>query len=469
MKIPEELYNHIISGNCVLFIGAGVSMEAEAPSAQEIVRELSEQYLQGQHEGEPLSRVAAYVETKPGLGKRSIVNYLVNRLSHLKPSRAHLLIPKFNWAAIYTTNYDTLIEEAYEKSVKGRGRCKPIISSSDLVVDMSDKPRCISVYKLHGCISRPSSLVISEDDYYSASDNRKAIYQSLETHKYRNVFLFIGYSFSDFDLSRIWFDVLKELGKLSQWAYALWPKCSEVQRMTWRARNVELIDMRFDKFMDELNSISHRKEKKKEREVSISNTAIAELVKALLSTIGAKDPSLKEHSLRVQNLALMISKELDITIHERSLIKTAALLHDIGLIAVPDSVFKKPGKLSLSEWEILKGHSMVGEQLFSSISSLKGVANIVRCHHEQFDGTGYPDGLAGENIPLPARIIAVADCLDALMSERPYRSAYTLEEAIAEIDVRPGIQFDPRVVKALKSLYGHNKLKGLWGSGNAAQ
>jgi hypothetical protein len=462
MKIPEELYNHIISGNCVLFIGAGVSMEARAPSAQEIVRELSEQYLQGQHQGEPLSRVAAYIETKPGLGKRSIVNYLVNRLSHLKPSGAHLLIPKFNWAAIYTTNYDTLIEEAYEKSTKGRVKCKPIISSSDLMVDMSDKPRCILVYKLHGCISRPSSLVIAEDDYYSASDNRKAIYQSLETHKYRNVFLFSGYSFSDFDLSQIWFDVLKELGKLSQWAYALWPKCSEVQRMTWRARNVDLIDMRFDKFMDELNSISHRKEKRKEREVSISNTAVAELAKALLSTIGAKDPSLKEHSLRVQNLALMISKELAIAVRERQLVGTAALLHDIGFIAIPDDVSKKSGALSSSEWEILKGHSMVGEQLLSSIPSLKGIANIVRCHHERFDGTGFPDGLAGENIPLPARIIAIADFFDALMSERPYRRAYTLEVAIAEVNQNLGTQFDPGVVKALKSLYSRNKLKGLW-------
>ena len=199
MKIPEELYDYINSGNCVLFVGAGASIEAGAPSAQEMTRELSKKYLRGKHQEEPLSKVASYIETKPGLGRRLVVDYLINRLSPLKPSKAHLLLPKFRWTAIYTTNYDTLIEQAYEKvGVK----CKPIISSCDLVIDLINYYNYVLLYKPHGCISRPAvnetPIIITEDDYYSVANNRKAIYRQLEAHKYKSIFLFIGYSFSDF-------------------------------------------------------------------------------------------------------------------------------------------------------------------------------------------------------------------------------------------------------------------------------
>ncbi len=302
-------------------------------------------------------------------------------------------------------------------------------------------------------------MVITEDDYYSASDKRKAIYRQLEVHKYRSVFLFIGYSFSDFDLSKIWFDVLREMGKFSQWAYALWPNHSEVQMLTWRAKKVELIDMRFGEFMTELSSISL--EEGREREFSISDTAIAEVVKAMVAIINAKDPIVMEHGPRIQKLALMISEEMGIPIYERQLIETAALLRDIGSIAVPDSILRKTSALSSSEWEILKGHPIVGEQLLSSIPGLKNIANIVRSLHERFDGKGYPDGLTGEHIPQPARIIVVASCLDALMSKRWYRPAFDLKEAIVEIKKNSDTEFDPTVVCALKRLYSQNKLVGL--------
>jgi len=464
MKIPEELYNYIISGNCVLFAGAGASMEAGAPSAQEIAQELSEKYLIGQHKEEPLSRVAAYIEAKPGLGRRIVVDYLINRLMHLKPSKAHLLLPMFNWAAIYTTNYDTLIELTYEIVKETRPKCKPVISSCDLMADMTDESNCVLLYKPHGCISRPSSsetpLVITEDDYYSAADNRKVIYRQLELHKYRSVFLFIGYSFSDFNLSQIWSEVSKELGKFSQWAYALWPDCSEVQRLMWRARYVELIDARFGEFMTELSSISFEEQKK--REFSISNIALAELIKVLLFVIEAKDPFTKEHSLRVQKLTLMIAEEMAIPIQERQLLEIAALLHDVGYVTIPDSIIGKSGALLQSEFEIIRRHTIFGEKLLSSVQSLKSIAQIVRSHHELFNGQGYPDGLAGENIPQLARIIAVADNLDALMSNRPYRRSYKLEIAVAVINKDSGIRFDPTVVSALNRLYRHNKLTGFW-------
>ena len=411
MKIPEELYNYIISGNCMLFVGAGASIEAGAPSAQEMTRELSKKYLQGKHQEEPLSKVASYIETKPGIGRRVVVDYLINRLSPLKPSKAHLLLPKFRWPAIYTTNYDTLIEQAYERAGI---KYKLIISSCDLVTDMTDYYSYVLLYKPHGCISRPTAsdapIIITEDDYFSVADNRKAIYRQLEVYKYKSVFLFIGYSFSDFDLSKIWFDVSKELGRFSQWAYALWPNCSEVQRATWRTKNLELIDMQFGEFMTKLSAISI--EKREEQGFSISNPDLADLVRVLVSTIKVKDPHMMSHALYVQKLSLKIAEEMAIPIHEYQLLEIAALFHDIGHLLILDVVMRKTSSLTQVEFELIKQHPTIGEQIFSSAPSLKSIAKIIRYHHERFDGSGYPDRLIGESIPRPARIIAVADVVE---------------------------------------------------------
>jgi len=460
MKIPEELYNYIISGKCVLFVGAGASMEAGAPSAQNMARELSKKYLKGQHQEESLSRVTSYIQSKPGLGRRVVINYIIDRISRLEPNQAYLLLPKFNWSAIYTTNYDTLIEQSYKKFGVEH---KSIISSRDMIADINDKTNYVFIYKTHGCISRSSSrkvpIVITEEDYYSATNNRMAIYRQLEVHKYISIFLFVGYSFSDFNLSKIWFDVSKELDKLSQWAYALWPNCSEVQKLAWRERKVKLIDVRFSEFMEELNSIYFGEQK--EQEFSISNTDLLGIVKMLILMIEEKDSFIKGHSLRVQKLTLMIAKEMSIPSNECQLLEIAALVHDVGLVLIPDSIIRTPSKLYHSEWEILKRHSIIGEQLLSSYTNLISIAKIVRCHHEQFDGKGYPDGLVGENIPRTARIIAVADCLDALMSTRPYRIPLKLKVAVTVINEGSGNQFDPIVVNALKRLYNRGELKEL--------
>jgi len=436
MKIPEELYNSIISGNCVLFVGAGASIEAGAPSAQEMRRELSKKYLQGKHQEEPLSKVASYIETKPGLGRRVVVDY------------PHFLLPKFKWPAIYTTNYDTLIEQAYERAGI---KYKLIISSRDLMTDetdMTDYHSYVLLYKPHGCISRPTAsdtpIIITEDDYYSVADNRKAIYRQIEVSKYKSVFLFIGYSFSDFDLSKIWFDVSKELGRFSQWAYALWPNCSEVQRATWRKRNLELIDMQFGEFMAKINAISI--EKREEQEFSISNPDLADLVKVLVSIIKAKDPYRMHHALRVQKISLMIAEEMAIPIHEYQLLEIAALFHDVGYLVISDVITGKTSALTQVEWELIKQHSINGEQIFSSVPSLKSMAKIIRYHHERFDGSGYPERLIGEDIPRPARIIAVADCLDAMASDRLYRKALSNDQIIAELKKGSETQFDPEVV-----------------------
>lgn len=458
MKIPEELYNYIISGNCVLFVGAGASIEAGAPSAQEMARELSEKYLQGKHQEEPLLKIASYIDTKPGLGRRLVIDYLINRLSPLKPSKAHLLLPKFRWPAIYTTNYDTLIEQAYERvGVK----YKPILSSCDLVIDITDHYSYVLLYKPHGCISRPAvseaPIIIAEDDYYSVADNRKAIYRQLELHKYKSVFLFIGYSFSDFNLSQIWFDVSKELGRFSQWAYALWPNCSEVQKNTWRTRNLELIDMQFGEFMAELSAISF--EKRPEQEFFLSNTDLTELVKALVSIIEAKDPYMWNHALHVQKLSLLIAEKMAIPIHEYQLLEIAALLHDVGYVVIPGDIIGKASPLTLAEFELIKQHPIIGEQIFSSVPSLKSIAKIVRSHHERLDGSGYPDRLIGENIPRPARIIAVADIVEVMSSHRPYRPALGIDKILKEISQNKNILYDPEVVDVCLKLFKGKSFK----------
>jgi len=458
MKMPEELYKYIILGNCVLFVGAGASIEAGAPSAQEMARELSKKYLQGKHQEEPLSKIASYIDAKPGLGRRLVIDYLINRLSPLKPSKAHLLLPKHRWSAIYTTNYDTLIEQAYE----GVGvKYKPILSSCDLVIDMTDHYSYVLLYKPHGCISRPAAseapIIITEDDYYSVADSRKAIYRQLEVHKYKSVFLFIGYSFSDFNLSQIWFDVSKELGRFSQWAYALWPNCSKIQRDTWRTRNLELIDMQFGEFMTELSTILS--EKREEKEFSISNPDLVDLVRVLVSIIKEKDPYMMHHALHVQKLSLMIAEEMAIPIHECQLLEIAALFHDIGHLLIPDVVMGKTSSLTQVEFELIKQHPIIGEQIFSSAPSLKSIAKIIRHHHERFDGSGYPDGLIGKNIPRPARIIAVADAVEAMSSRRPYRPALGIDKILEEISQNKGIVYDPEVVDACLKLFKEKSFK----------
>lgn len=461
-ELPDELLNYIVSGNCVLFLGAGASYEVGAPTAREMAIELSEKFLNKQHKEESLSTIASYIEAKPGLGRRFIIDYLTEHLSSLKPSKAHLMLPKFNWAAIYTTNYDTLIEQAFEKVGV---RYKTLISSRDLLNNSNDHSTYVLIYKPHGCISRSTvietPMVITENDYYSSTENRKAIYRQLEIHRYKKVFLFIGYSFSDFNLSQIWFDILKELGKFSQWAYALWPGCSEIQKIAWQKRNIELIDMRFGDFMKELNSVLSQSYSTNHG-YSISNPKYDEITKMLVSVIESRDLDLSNHVVKVKQLSLMIAKEMAIPIEDCQLLEVAALLHDIGFIAIPDAILKKQGALTLPEYELIKQHTLSGEQILSSVSNLRDVANIVRSHHERFDGKGYPDGLTGEMIPQLARILAVADSMERMRSDRPYRKSLILKDALLEIENNSGTQFDPLVVNALKEVCRNNENDNVW-------
>lgn len=174
---------------------------------------------------------------------------------------------------------------------------------------------------------------------------------------------------------------------------------------------------------------------------------------ALVAALDARDTDTQGHSLRVVKYTIQLSNLMKINNEEvlRNL-EYSALLHDIGKIGIPDAILRKPSKLTKKEWVIMKTHPVIGYKILQRIEFPKKVSQIVLHHHERFDGTGYPDGLKTNRIPLGSRIFAVADALDAMTSERPYRKALTFEIASDELKKYTGTQFDPKVVEVFHSV-----------------
>jgi putative nucleotidyltransferase with HDIG domain len=166
----------------------------------------------------------------------------------------------------------------------------------------------------------------------------------------------------------------------------------------------------------------------------------------LTSALDQRDRVTDGHSRRVTELSLIVARELGIEGDDLLDIERAAILHDVGKLAVPDAILSKPGPLTPDEWVEMRRHPDVGCQLVRDVPFLSRAAEIIRSHHERFDGTGYPLGLKGDGIPLGARIFSVVDAYDAMTSDRPYRLALSREEALAEIRRQAGTQFDPVVV-----------------------
>src|SRR5271167_4665479 len=176
-------------------------------------------------------------------------------------------------------------------------------------------------------------------------------------------------------------------------------------------------------------------------------------IEALALAIDAKDHTTHEHLQRVRVFAVEIGKEMGLKEAELEALRAAALLHDIGKLAVPEHIINKPGRLSPEEFEKMKIHPSVGGDILERVNFPYPVVPIVRAHHEKWDGTGYPNGLKGEQIPIGARILAAVDCLDALSSDRQYRRAMPLDAAMEVIAREAGKQFDPRVVEILQRNY----------------
>src|SRR6202142_2715078 len=176
-------------------------------------------------------------------------------------------------------------------------------------------------------------------------------------------------------------------------------------------------------------------------------------IEALALAIEAKDQTTHTHLQRVRTYAVAVATQLNLPEGEIEALRAAALLHDIGKLAVPEQIINKPGKLTPEEFEKMKVHPLVGAEILERVAFPYPVAPMVRCHHERWDGTGYPEGLSGEQIPIGARILAAVDCLDALGSHRQYRPALPLIEAMAKVKEMAGTWFDPQVVKILEARY----------------
>jgi len=170
-------------------------------------------------------------------------------------------------------------------------------------------------------------------------------------------------------------------------------------------------------------------------------------INTLIKAVEAKDPHTSGHSHRVTELSLQMAEHLGLSQKERELIRLCGPLHDIGKIGISDSVLKKPSYLNDEEYTIVKKHPIIGEKIVEGIRFLRPGLFLIRHHHERYDGTGYPNGLKGEEIPLLARILSVADAFDAMVSHRPYRKALTVQQAMRELKRNAGSQFDPRIVE----------------------
>jgi hypothetical protein len=183
-----------------------------------------------------------------------------------------------------------------------------------------------------------------------------------------------------------------------------------------------------------------------------------ETVRALTSAIDASDPFTRGHSERVTGYAVAIARELGLSEQRVMTIEYASLIHDMGKIALQHDILLKPGKLTEDEWKVMKTHPQTGANIVSDLGFLRGARDVVLYHHERFDGRGYPHGLSGEEIPLEARIVKVADAFDAMMSDRPYRASLGLESAIGELERGKQTEFDPAVVDAFVRLLRDGRL-----------
>ncbi len=181
-------------------------------------------------------------------------------------------------------------------------------------------------------------------------------------------------------------------------------------------------------------------------------SAGGEVEAVLLRILNQRAPDLSEHVNAVKSLALAVGEELELPPGELTALGRASELHDIGKIAVPDAILTKPGPLSEEEWGFIHQHTILGERIVSAAPSLASVGSLIRSSHERWDGSGYPDGLAGDGIPLAARIILVCDAYDAMTSERPYSPGRDPESALKELRGCAGSQFDPRVVEVLEKV-----------------
>ena len=447
--IPRELIKQIETGNCILFMGSGCSVEAGGPTSQELANELANEYLEGKQFDKPLPEVASLIEQTPGAGRIALIQFIIQKLSRLSPTEAHLELAKYPWKAIFTTNYDELVELSYAEIHKHKRRIFKILKSSDFAIktDANESVGTIIV-KPHGCISQSTSsetpLVISEEDYRIARDNRMAIYRYLESFCYSSTLLFAGYSLNDSNFMQVWDSVVRELDRLALWAYAIWPNHTQEQLIFWEKRKIRLIDLSFKGFFKQLKGLTVSSVV--QANLTVPLTSVINILSEIADSLALRDPYFYEHLEQVAGLALQLGARMGLSEKELFEIETSALLHDIGKLAVQDKILLKPGPLTPMERVEMERHPLIGEQWVTKIPGLESIARIIGSEHEKYDGTGFPDGLAGDEIPLCSRILATCDIFWALTTDRPYRKAYSREKALTFIVDMSGSHLDPKIV-----------------------
>ncbi|WP_431862419.1 HD domain-containing phosphohydrolase [Azospirillum sp.] len=212
-------------------------------------------------------------------------------------------------------------------------------------------------------------------------------------------------------------------------------------------RKIDNLDTTNRRLEEESGRRSEAEEARADALRRLKNT-LAQSVEALAHTVEKRDPYTAGHQTRVARLSVLIAREMGLPDERVDNIRLGALMHDIGKVGIPAELLTKPGRLSKEEFELIKTHSRIGHDIVRNIDFDPAVARIVAEHHERFDGTGYPNGLKGEHIALEARIVAVADVVEAITSHRPYRPALGLETAVNEIRKHRGSALDPAVVDA---------------------
>ncbi|MBW3668401.1 MAG: HD domain-containing protein [Actinobacteria bacterium] len=194
---------------------------------------------------------------------------------------------------------------------------------------------------------------------------------------------------------------------------------------------------------------AYRREKTRARELEHAlgtlQQAYLETIRSMAFVVEAKDAYTGQHLERCRVYGVRLLEELGIA-EEYPDAQYGFLLHDAGKVGVPERILSKPGPLTAAEWRVMRTHPLIGYQMLASIPFLQNAAELVRSHHEMFDGSGYPEGLRRDEIPLPARVFAVIDAFDAMTTDRPYRAAMPIERAAAELTRMAGTQFDPDVV-----------------------
>ena len=213
--------------------------------------------------------------------------------------------------------------------------------------------------------------------------------------------------------------------------------------------------LRYAEELRELFTRERAERQRAERALDELQQSYSTTVRALAAAVELRDDATGAHAVRVTELALTLAREVASDLAGDPQLEYGFLLHDVGKIGIRDSVLLKPGSLSTEERRHIEEHPSLGEQIVGAIPYLGGVARqVVACHHERWDGTGYPRGLSGEDIPLCARIFALVDTFDAITSDRPYRSARSAAEALAAIEAGAGAQFDPELVGPFAALAG---------------